>query len=252
MAERSSSNIAVLAVAMIVVSAVGAGLYHLLAGKQPAPKIAAFDIQQVNAPPPDSQAEPQASAPADSTNLFAENKPAPAAPAAAPESDRERRFIAKYDGLIRKYQQRLHTIVMRYQKKHPVCKEVDATFASMDRYMAIKKRYESDRNFYRWARDTAALPEVRAAVSKYLRRPEAWKVAVDMSMEAVKEPLPAPIYQEFVHGLATDPAMLDFSEFLAGGIRNNLGVAIPALVGKDITALQPMMRDLTLLDKKTR
>lgn len=177
------------------------------------------------------------------------NAPASGAarPAAAPVNrEREKQFLVQYDGQIKEYQARLAVIGRRYREKVPVVKEVDEDFAKLSRYMAVKRRYEADRDLYQWARDAAALPEVRSTIKKYLTRPEAWSVAVDMALEALKQPPPAPIYKEIQHFMMTDSTMNDITGDVMQSAKPNLPVAVSAMSGKDMTPVKKVLSDLSL------
>jgi hypothetical protein len=167
-------------------------------------------------------------------------------PVSASDRAREKQFLAQYDGAIRQYQARLNEIGMRYYKKNPIVRQVDADFAGMSRYMAIKHRYEADRDAYQWARDTAALPEVRITIRKYLSNPQAWEVAVDMALEALKQPPPAPVYKEITNFMVSDPAMLTMTKNVASDAQPNLSMAVTAVSGKDISPIQKVMSDLNI------
>ena len=165
------------------------------------------------------------------------------------ERNREKQFLAQYDGAIKQYQARLSSICMRYREKYPIVKQVDEDFGGLSRYMAIKRRYEADRDLYQWARDTASLPEVRTTIRKYLGQPEAWSVAMDMMLEALKQPPPAPVYKEIQRVMLTDSSMVSITEDIGRDVKSDLPVAVTAMVGKNTAPLQKVMADLAL-DKR--
>lgn len=124
---------------------------------------------------------------------------------AATTSQKEQDFLKKHDAALRDYQNRvLGPLAAKYFKKSPVVREVDAAFGKLNRYMAACAQYQKDRDPYKWARSVASMPEVRQTVVKYALRPEVWKVAVNMSMEAMKSPPPKAINDEFTRFLSSD------------------------------------------------
>ncbi|MCX5796446.1 MAG: hypothetical protein NTY77_13215 [Elusimicrobia bacterium] len=177
------------------------------------------------------------------------NVPAKKVAAQAIDRTREKQFLAQYDGQIKQYQAQLSAIGLRYREKRPIVKEVDEDFSKLTRYMAVKRRYEADRDLYQWARDTASLPEVRTTIRKYLSRPEAWSVAVDMAIDALKQPPPAPIYKEIQHFMLTDSVMSDITDDVMRSAKPNMPNAVSAMVGKDVTPLQQVMTGLNLQNK---
>ncbi|MDD5630171.1 MAG: hypothetical protein PHU21_13975, partial [Elusimicrobia bacterium] len=169
--------------------------------------------------------------------------------AAAPASDRarEKEFLAKNGAALRDYEQRLGKISKRYYKNHPIAREVDSAFANLPRYMAVLHRYQRDRDLYQWARDTAALPEVRATIKQFLSRPEAWVAAAQMATEVLKQqPPPAPIYQEVTRFLNHDPAMLEMTAKVMSDAQPNLTTGVAALAGQDLAPLEGVIKDLSL------
>jgi hypothetical protein len=177
------------------------------------------------------------------------NGPVGTAGVSAAERSKEKQFLAQYDGMIRQYQTRLGAICMRYREKFPIVRKVDEDFGGLSRYMAVKRRYEADRDLYQWARDTAALPEVRTTIRKYLSNSDAWKVAIDMSLEALKQPPPAPVYKEVQRMLLTDPVMRDITDDISRDVTPNMGPAVLAMAGKDVTPLKQVVADLGLEKK---
>lgn len=184
----------------------------------------------------------------DSTRLAATSKPGEARPAApaAPSGNRarEKAFLAQHDGEIRKCQDRLREIGMRYHAKSALVRQIDAEFAGMDRYMALKKRYEADRDAYAWARDAIALPEVRQTIRKYVTKPEAWSVFSDIMIEALKEPPPKAVYDEMRNFVKQDPSVTDYASELTQAIGENSQAVFGALSGKDSKALSELAMDL--------
>ncbi|MFA6029416.1 MAG: hypothetical protein WC969_06165 [Elusimicrobiota bacterium] len=123
-------------------------------------------------------------------------------------SQREQDFLKKNDAALRDYQNRvLGPLAARYFKKSAVVREVDAAFGKLGRYMDACAQYQKDRDPYKWARSVAGMPEVRQTVVKYALRPDVWKVAVGMSMEAMKSPPPKAINDEFTRFLSSDKAV---------------------------------------------
>jgi len=130
---------------------------------------------------------------------------------AAPDRAGEQEFLKRYDPVLLKYQERvLAPLTDKYWKKSPIVREVDSEFTKLDRYMALTAQYGKDRDAYKWARGVIALPEVRKAVMKYALNPEVWKVGMQMSLEALKNPPPKPIYDEMQRFLTADKDMSSF------------------------------------------
>ncbi len=177
------------------------------------------------------------------------NGPAGTGAVSAEERNREKQFLAQYNGTLKQYQTKLTTICMRYREKYPIVRQVDEDFGGLSRYMAIRRRYDADRDPYQWARDTASLPEVRTMIRKYLSKPEAWSVAMDMMLDALKQPPPLPVYKEVQRIMLTDSAMLDITNKVADDVKPNLPTAVTAMMGKDTTPLQKVMTDISL-DKR--
>ncbi|MBI5208714.1 MAG: hypothetical protein HY927_01925 [Elusimicrobia bacterium] len=183
----------------------------------------------------------------DSTQLAATSKPAAPAPVlAAPSGNRarEKAFLAQHDGEIRQCQDRLRELGMRYHAKSALVRQIDAEFAGMDRYMALKKRYEADRDAYAWARDTIALPEVRQTIRKYVTKPEAWSVFSDIMIEALKEPPPKAVYDEMRNFVKRDPSVTDYASELTQAIGENSQAVFNSLSGKNSKALHELALDL--------
>ncbi|MBI5241658.1 MAG: hypothetical protein HY926_14390 [Elusimicrobia bacterium] len=198
-------------------------------------------------PAPD-QAQPTSDSLSFVTNTGGDQWGSRVAGVSASQRAKEKQFLVQYDELIRKYQERLSAIGLRYREKNPVVRQVDEDFGKLNRYMAVKRRYEADRDLYQWARDTAALPEVRTTIRKYLSNPEAWKVAIDMSLEALKQPPPAPIYKEVQRMMLTDPALIDITKDIGDEATKNVGPAVVSMAtsGKDIGPLKQVVADLGL------
>jgi hypothetical protein len=259
--RRSSSWIAIVAVVIVVGSAAVALMYQFSQKEKEPANTAGFDLAQVrdNRGAPSTEPPPQAqpAAPQDSLSLFAnrhEGLGLGAAPAGqsgakqlpADERAREKEFLARHDSELLEYQKKLNQIGAAYYKKYPIVREIDAEFAKMDRYMAIKRRYEADRDAYQWARDTVALPEVHDAIKKFLGRQEAWGAGVDIALAALKNPPPASIYKEVQRVMVSDPVMSDFTAKVAEDVKPNLAVGIPALAGKDLQPIQQVMSDISV------
>lgn len=257
-------------VGLIAVLALGLGSSFLMRGGAPAPAPPAPDTFAPEPPEEPAPAMPNgeptalpkdrifnglgASDEDEAAGSQAAGSPAAVSPAAASqgsgvvasEQANEKQFLAQYDGAVRNYQRRLNEIGMRYYKKCPIVREVDSAFANLPRYMAIQRRYNADRDLYKWARDTAALPEVRTTIKKYLARPEAWTAAVDMMLEALKQPPPAPVYQEVARFMTHDPGLVDLTTKVLSDAKPNLTTGVVALAGKDLTPLQGVIKDLSL------
>jgi len=262
--KRSSLAPAFLVVLAIAGSGVGVLIYQSTQKENPPPNTAGFDLSQTTARRDASSGQPGQglpAAPTDSTDMSRQAPPSmpqtgslynagPAGGGAEAERLSEKEFLAKHDAEIRQYQKQLDELTARYYQKHAVVREVDAAFGGMERYMAVKRRYEADRDLYKWARDVAALPEVRTVIRKYAARPDVWPVAVDMMIETLKMKPPSPeVYKEITRVMTQDPTLMDFTGKVAQDIQPNLTVGVMALAGKDLTPLNKVIKDLSL-DKK--
>ncbi|MBI5244169.1 MAG: hypothetical protein HY922_10925 [Elusimicrobia bacterium] len=160
-------------------------------------------------------------------------------------SKAEQDFVKKYGPAVRKYQEGyLYPLAQKYYKQYPIVREVDAAFAKLDRYMAASRQYAQDRDMYKWARSVIALPDVRKTAMKYALRPETWKVAIQMSLEALKNPPPKPVYAEMQRFITADKDMADFigqfaMELIPHMSRMLAQAMIPA--GTDLRPLQNLV-----------
>jgi len=138
--------------------------------------------------------------------------PFPAPKAAAPAGRAgEQEFLKKHGAQLLGYQKDvLSPIGRKYRRKVPIVLEVDRAFGRLPRYMELVKQYRQDGDAYKWARGVIVLPEVRKTIMHYALTPEVWKVGMQMSLEAMKNPPPKPIYDETQRFMTTDPQMSEF------------------------------------------
>ncbi|MBI4675971.1 MAG: hypothetical protein HY748_00110 [Elusimicrobia bacterium] len=169
---------------------------------------------------------------------------AAATAAGQPDRAREKGFMARHGAEFRGVEARMAEIGARYHRTRPIVREVDAAFGRLPDYMALKRRYEKDRDPYQFARDAISLPEVRRTIRKYMARPEAWGVAADMALEGLRDPPPKPIYDEVKRFLREDSTMKKAGDSIAEEAAANVTVGMPALVGKDIRPVQNLLAEL--------
>ena len=111
----------------------------------------------------------------------------------------------------------------------------------MGRFMALKEQYAKDRDAFKWARSTVALPEVRAAVWKFAQKPEVWTVSFQMMTEALKEHRPPkPIYDETMRFITTDTGVSNYISQFASDVMPSLGKMTSGAVAMGLD-LGPLM-----------
>lgn len=164
------------------------------------------------------------------------------------ERAHEREVIRKYDGMIRDEQAKLNVITRRYYKKEPIVREVDKAFGSLPRYMAVKARYEQDRDAYAFARGAIALPEVRKTIYKYALNANVWRVTVGMMLEGMKQKPEKPVYDEMKRFFTEDKQMAVFVTDLSGYLIPRMGSLLPQAIkpGQDMRPLQELAKDLNV------
>ena len=161
------------------------------------------------------------------------------------ELKREQQFLARYGGVLRAYAGRLDRITVRHYKNSPVVREVDHAFGGMPRYMAVHARFEKDRNPFAFARDSLALPEVRAEIGKRMADPRVWKEAVTMVLEALRDPPPDVLYKEAQRFMTKDATMVDYLPEFTGQVTRNVGTAMQGIPkDADLAPLQKVMHDI--------
>lgn len=227
---------AVLVLLIIGGSAIGVLIYQAGQSREkPAVDTGGFDIAQVpsSAPSPVAEAGPRTARPAVGTGMMRvpigeipTGRPRAAPAVSEAEVEREKEFLRTYDGAIRNYQAKLGTITQRYYKTQPIVREVDAEFGKLARYMDVLGRYQKDRDAYQFAHDAIALPEVRGLISKYLSKPAAWKAALGMISEAIRQPPPKPIADEMKRFFTRDKAMSSYVEGFGQEVASN----VPAMI----------------------
>ncbi|HAH05872.1 MAG TPA: hypothetical protein DCM05_04970 [Elusimicrobia bacterium] len=159
----------------------------------------------------------------------------------------EQDFLKKHDAQLKEYQGRvLSPLCQKYYKKSPIVREVDAAFGKLPRYMALVDQYNKDRDAYKWARGVIGLPEVRKTMMKYSTNVEVWKVAVQMSLEALKTPPPKPIYDEAQRFMTGDKQMAKYVGDFAMDVVPLMGTMMTRAIppGTDIKPLQGLVTQL--------
>ncbi|MEK7744921.1 MAG: hypothetical protein AAB578_11085, partial [Elusimicrobiota bacterium] len=127
-----------------------------------------------------------------------------------------------------------------------IVRQVDAAFSRIEKLMGLRRRYEKDRNAYAWARDVASIPEVQKTALKFAAKPEVWKVGIEMSMEALRNPPPKPIQDEMKRFITSDEKMTEFvgnfSQSLIPYAGRMVSQSVPA--GTDLTQLKDLAGSL--------
>ena len=246
-----------MALSLLVSAAVGV-YYYRMSQRSSEISVTGFDVPQVEqrrAVSAPSGAEPlaPASSPAPLLGGIDVNSLSPAAARAAaaraaagyasaenetPEARRrrEKEFLAQHGAELTHYEGRLARITGQYFQSSPLVRSVDHDFTRMERYMAVRRKYERDGNPYEFARAAIALPEVRSEISRRLTDPAVWKVSVQMISDALKDPPPAPIYQEAKGFLLHDQEMASylkqFTDEAGKSMPPDLAATPPAPVAK--------------------
>lgn len=159
----------------------------------------------------------------------------------------EQEFLKKHGKQIQAYGDRvLGPISQKYRKKFPIVREVDLAFGKLPRYMALNEQYAKDKDLYKWARGVIGLPEVRKTMMKYSTNVDVWKVAVQMSLEALKTPPPKPIYDEAQRFMTGDKQMAKFVGDFAMDVVPLMGTMMTRAIppGTDIKPLQGLVTQL--------
>ena|GEM_PF-3786053 len=170
-------------------------------------------------------------------------RPAAAAPRAAAAQDpasrrRELEFIRRHGGEIRRYQAGLAAIGIKYRNKYPALRQMDAEFARMGRYMALRNQYAVDGDAFKWARGVMALPEVRGALIRYSMNAEVLKGIIEASMEALRNPPPKPIYDEVARFLQEDDQASAFvNDISINAMGNVMSIAPTVASTSDLNTL---------------
>ena len=259
-----------LATFLVLTASCAAGVYYWF-HEPPAQVISAkgFDVSHVEAPAAEaamayashSAAQPAASPapllvkgagplslaagapPAAQLKLAAKTPPAP-----APDIEHEKEFLKRQRAAVIQYQARLARITDRYRYGKgapPIVGEVDRAFGAMPRFMAVRGRYDRDRNPFQYARDALALPEVRGEMARRMKDPQVWRAAIGMMLEALKEPPPPELYKETKRFLATDAVMVSYLPELVQGVTQNIAAVISGIPpGADITPLNRLANDM--------
>lgn len=177
----------------------------------------------------------------------AEAKAGPAPGPVKASSQREKDFLARHDPALKRYQEYMNELGMKYWKKYPIIRQIDAEFSKMDRFMALKAQYEKDRDAYKWARGTLALPEVRSAILKYATSPSAMLAGIDFASEALKNPPPKPIYNEMMNFVTKEPAAMALVNDVSMKAVNNVDEVLPQAMaaGIDVSSLQNLGGQIT-------
>lgn len=165
----------------------------------------------------------------------------------------EKKFLAQHAAELTAYRARLQRITDRYYKESPVVRDVDRAFGQMSRYMAIKRRYEQDRDPFQFTRDAVALPEVRAEIRRRLADPEVWKASLGMISDALKDPPPPAVYKGVQGFVLKDPSVSAYiGGELAQDVTKNLNAAtITAAIGPE-TDLAPITKMVQDMDPRAR
>ncbi|MEK7747450.1 MAG: hypothetical protein AAB576_12365, partial [Elusimicrobiota bacterium] len=182
----------------------------------------------------------------ETSSLFTGKKD-PAKAVVDPAAKAEREFLRKHDATMQAYQERvLKPLSDKYYKKYPIVRQVDAAFSRIEKLMGLRRRYEKDRNAYAWARDVASIPEVQKTALKFAAKPEVWKVGIEMSMEALRNPPPKPIQDEMKRFITSDEKMTEFvgnfSQSLIPYAGRMVSQSVPA--GTDLTQLKDLAGSL--------
>jgi len=220
---------------------------------------AAAPKAQTPMPPQKQMPQPQPpqeqAAPASDSLAFVTNKEGfpqlagngPAGTVSASQRALEKQFLLRNGGMLKQCQAGINAAILRRWKTNPVLREMDEDLTHLDKFMAVKRRYRVDGDIYQWARDTAALPELRATIRKYMAKPEAWSVGIDLTLDIIKA-APALVYKEFIRMLVSDPPLRDFTNNIAteGAAYLPGAMTAAATKGKDVSPLNKAISDLSL------
>jgi len=162
------------------------------------------------------------------------------------QREKEKDFIKRYGGMLNQYNQRLARITQKYYAKNPAVRDVDKAFASMPRYMALKRQCDKDGDPFQFVRGAIALPEVRSEISRRMTDPAVWSAAIGMMLETLKDqPAPKPIYEAAKNFILYDPQMAKVEPELTADVTKNMSTAAGAIpVGADMTPVTNLMHDV--------
>ncbi|MFA6433258.1 MAG: hypothetical protein WCW52_01040 [Elusimicrobiales bacterium] len=258
MEENQKRNLAVLVVLPVCVLATVLVTRWLIKSNSNSPAVLTEEYNAEEAPVTDDAAAPPSSEETlPKSEQYAgrvrdgENgrpaKPSGRAPAITAENKAEADFLRKHDRELRAYQTYLRRLGLKYRAKYPALRRLDADFGKMDRYMALKRRYETDRNAYNWARGTIALPEVRGKILSASANPEIMKAMIEISLEALRNPPPSSIYNEILRFLSSDKRAAPFVGDMSMKLVGNMTAAIPyaATPGMDLTPLTKLEQQIS-------
>ncbi len=152
----------------------------------------------------------------------------------------EAEFLRKHAREIKRYQDYLYRLGLKYKAQYPALRKLNADFSKMDRYMALKKQYDKDRDAYKWARGAIALPEVRNKLIRASADPEVVKGILSVSLEAMRNPPPESIYNEVMNFLCADKQASPYVDAMSIKVVNNMASSLPSAItpGMDLTPLQ--------------
>ena len=170
----------------------------------------------------------------------------PGGPSAADRA-REKEFLAKHGAELKAYEGRvLNPIAQKWFRNNATVRRVDAEFARLPRYMALKRQVDKDHDPYAFARGAIALPEVRAEITKCLSDPEVWKAAFGMINEALKSPPPKAIYDEAKRFMQHTEGVTDYmaNEFVPAAQKNQSAIMGALGPETDISGLQRLAQDI--------
>jgi hypothetical protein len=257
----------------VLIAACVVGAYFFYMGGKEAPKftVSGFDLEDVkpvqavdpNYTPTQRTAAASPQPIAGLPGVVAEGTvaPDPAKPAAPKTGDspssriseaqakREQEWLQRNGTVLRAAHSKLHVIAAKYYKSHPVVRDVDASFAKMPRYMAIKARFDKDGNPYNFARDSIALPEVRAEITRRMADPNAWKAAFAMINEGLKTNPPKGVYDEAKRFLREESDVTDYlaTQFQPNLTKNSTAAseAMKTMKPSDMQGLMTMAKDVS-------
>ena len=155
----------------------------------------------------------------------------------------EEQFLRAHAAEIQAYHAKLGAIGERYYQRYKVVRDVDAAFTAMPRYMEVRDQFIRERNPFKFARDAIALPEVRAEIARRLAQPDAWKVAVGMMTEALKNPPPPELYKAAQQFMASEQ-MTEYLKDFTTEASKNAAVVAKALPETDVAALSKLAQDV--------
>lgn len=270
--RRGSGLQAFLMIAALAASCAVGGYYWYTAS-QGSTRLAetGFDVARVEAPAASSYTAPAApkssplpiaglpgmqtaggAAPAEQSGQFQRGAPSGGGAAASSgpsDADRakEKEFLARHGAELKAYEGRvLNPIAQRWFRNNAAVRKVDAEFARLPRYMALKRQVDKDHDPYAFARGAIALPEVRAEIAKCLSDPQVWKAAFGMINEALKSPPPKAIYDEAKRFMTHETTVTDYmaNDFVPAAQKNQSAIAGALGPDTDITGLQKLAQDI--------